>query len=341
MKVVQACTEGHPDKVCDQIADALVDEYLRRDPFSRVEISVMGSHGMLTIGGHVQSEADFDAGAFAQAVYRQIGYTDEIEPFVNIGTKDVRSTWQNGGAHGTIFVQGYATRETRELLPRPFVLANTLTRHLDELRKNDPLFSWIRPDGKVQLIMDGARVTALTIHLQHDEAVNHRHIQQLILERAVLPILGPLDGAFMSVNPVGCFSEGGLAHDTGASNRKVSDDTYGGLIPFGGTGLSGKDPSRTERALAYMTRFAARSLVTEHGLANVLVRVATSLGKSEPVLIEAKGGDGNDLTAFVKKQFDFRTEAILERLNLRRPIYRATSTYGHFGKAGLPWETSV
>ena len=337
MKVVQACTEGHPDKVCDQIADAIVDEYVQRDPMSRVEISVMGSHGMLTIGGRVHSEADFDAGDLARRVYKEIGYTDDVEPFVNLETNGGGHT-HNCGAHGTVFVQGYATRETREMMPRSFVLANAIVRRLDELRKNDARFSWIRPDGKVQLVMDGDRLKALTVLLQHDESVDHRSVQEKILEQVVVPIVGSVNGAFLSVNPVGCFSEGGLAHDTGATNRKIADDTYGGLIPFGSAALSGRDGARTERAVAYMARSVARWVVTEQGVSNCLVRVATSLGRPEPVLLEVKSGDGKDFSELVRAQFDFRTEAIVERLGLRKPIYRATSTYGQFGKVGLPWE---
>ncbi len=336
MKVVQACTEGHPDKVCDQIADAIVDEYLRRDPMSRVEISVMGSHGMLTIGGCVASEADFDAGELARRVYHEIGYTDDIEPFVNIETH--RSTFASSGTHSTMFVHGYATRETREMLPTPVVFANAIARRLDEYRKNDPRFSWIRPDGKVQLIMNGEHVKALTVLLQHDESVDHRSVQGSVLEHIIEPILGSLNGAFLSVNPVGHFREGGLGHDTGASNRKIGDDTYGHLIPFGSAKLSGLDPARTERAVAYLARFAAKWIVQKEHVANCLVRVATSLGRAEPVLVEAKTGDGRDVSELVKAEFDFRPDAIMERLDLRKPIYRATSTYGQFGKVGLPWE---
>ncbi|MEK7665797.1 MAG: methionine adenosyltransferase domain-containing protein [Patescibacteria group bacterium] len=338
MKVVQACTEGHPDKVCDQIADAIVDEYLRRDSTSRVEISVMGSHGMLTIGGCVSSEADFDAGELARRVYHEIGYTDEIEPFVNIEThKSFHG--HNGGAQSTTFVHGYATCETREMLPRSLVFANTIAQRLDEARKNDSRFAWIRPDGKVQLVMDGDCVKALTVLLQHDELVDHRSVQQNVLDHIITPVLGPLNGAFLSINPVGCFSEGGLGHDTGASNRKIGDDTYGNLIPFGSAKLSGLDPARPERAVAYMARYVAKWIVKREGVSNCLVRVATSLGRPEPVVLEAKTGDGRDVSTLIKAEFDFRVEAIVERLDLRKPIYRATSNYGQFGKSGLPWES--
>lgn len=338
MKVVQALTEGHPDKVCDQIADALVDEYLRRDPLSRVDLSVMGSHGMLTIGGEVCSDADFDAGALAKKVYAEIGYADEIEPFVNIDVHPHDAAHGHNGSDGTVFVTGYATRSTREMLPLPVVLVNALARRLDEMRKSIPGFEWMRPDGKVQLVMEEATVKAVTVLLQHDEAVDHSTLQQVILDRVVAMTVGPTESVQVNINPIGCFSNGGLGYSTGASNRKVVTDTYGGLIPFGAGGLSGKDPARAERAGAYMARFAAKQLVKQGLADNVIVRAAYSLGKGEPVALEAKGGDGSDLTETLKNIFDFRPAAIVERLNLRRPIYRATSNYGHFGKEGLPWE---
>lgn len=338
MKVVQALTEGHPDKVCDQIADALVDEYLRRDPQSRIDLSVMGSHGMLTIGGQVCSDADFDAGDLAKNVYREIGYTDDIEPFVNLDVQPHGASHNTQGSDGTVIVSGYATRETREMLPQPLVLCNALARRLDEMRKNVPGFTWMRPDGKVMLVMDGAQVKAVTVLLQHEESMDHMTLQQVILERVVEMTVGPLSGAEVNVNPIGCFSQGGLGFDTGASNRKVVSDTYGGLVPFGTGGLSGKDPGRAERAGAYMARYAAKSLVKQGVADNVYIRAAYSLGKAEPVMLEAKAGDGRDVTDVVKSQFDFRPAAIVERLNLRRPMYRATSNYGHFGKEGLPWE---
>lgn len=338
MKVVQALTEGHPDKVCDQIADALVDEYIRRDPLSRVDLSVMGSHGMLTIGGQVCSDADFDAGELAKQVYQDIGYVDQIEPFVNLDVHPHNPAHAHAGSDGTVVVVGYATRETREMMPLPVVLAASIARRIDELRKNVPGFGWIRPDGKVQLVMEGAAVKAVTVLLQHEESIDHLTLQQIILDRVVSLTVGSTEAVQVSINPIGCFSNGGLGFDTGASNRKVSCDTYGGLIPFGTGGLSGKDPGRAERAGAYMTRYVAKQLV-KRGVADVvLVRAAYSLGKAEPVALEVKAGDGTDLTELVKKEFDFRPAAVVERLNLRRPIYRATSNYGHFGKEGLPWE---
>jgi len=334
--MVQSYTEGHPDKVCDQIADALLDEYLRRDPESRVDLSVMGSHGMLAVGGTVQTEADFDAGELARQVYKDIGYEDEIEPFVNIDTRP-KSESKNS-SDGTVFVHGYATRETREMLPLPVVLVNMLARRIDETRKQAPGFSWIKPDGKIQLLMDGKAIKGVTILLQHEESVDHHMLQEMMINHVVEPILGKIEHGFVSINPIGCFSQGGLGNDAGASNRKIFSDTYGGIVPFGSSALSGKDPGRIERAGAYMARFVAKSLVREGVCDNVLVRLAYSLGKRNPVLVEARTGAGQDLSEMIESSFDFSRDGIIKRLDLQKPIYRATANYGHFGKDGLPWE---
>ncbi len=330
--------------MCDQIADAIVDEFLRRDPEARVDLDVMGSHGMLMIGGEVSSKADFDLSELARRVYRDIGYMDEIEVFVNV---DRQSKEMEGlrGASDTVVVHGYATAETREMLPRPLVYAHALARRLDDLRRNDPAFAWLRPDGKVQLVVEKDQVCAVTVLASHDASVNPRDAQATILDRIVTPVVGET-GAQIFINPIGSFTTFGFQADSGASGRKTATDTYGALVPHGDSHLSGKDPFKAERAGAYMARFVARKLV-EQGLASsAFVTVAYTLGRAEPVHVEAKGVGGaegagvtKDLTAIVKEQFDFRPEAIVERLSLVRPIYQATAVYGHFGRAEFPWES--
>lgn len=337
MKLVQAYTEGHPDKICDQIADAIVDEYLRRDPESHADISVMGSHGMLVIGGSAASKADFDTAELAKQVYRKIGYLDDLAPFVNIETLEEKKHPAKG-AYGTIFVNGYATNETREFLPRPVVLAHEFVKRLDELRKSDPQFSWLKPDGKIQLAWDAGRVKALTILLQHSDTIDHTVLKQLLLDRVAAPFLGDTENVSLSINPLGCYSEGGLGHDTGANNRKAFADTYGGLVPFGSIGLSGKCPGRIERPAAYMARFVAKRFASEGKAKQVFVKLAYTLGGQEPMMIEVVGDGGVNLTDEARSRFDFRPEAIVERFDLRKPIYRMTSVYGHFGRPQFPWE---
>lgn len=345
-KTVESVTQGNPDKVCDQIADAIVDEYLRRDRQARVDVNVLGSHGMMMIGGEVTSTADFDIGALAKQVYAEIGYRDDLEVFVNIEAQSSEMKRVHNGVTDNVVVNGFATNETRELLPRAVVYAHNLARRLDDLRRTDPAFSWLKPDGKVQLVMDGERVCGVTILASHQVSIGERDVKTALLERLLVPSVGE-EGVQIFINPIGTFIDAGFRSDSGASGRKLTVDTYGGLIPQGDKSLSGKDPSRVDRAGAYMARHAARYLV-EQGLAtSAMVSLVYSMGHAQPVHLHATGmgeksrGAKMDLSALLQKTFDFRPEAIAERLNLFQPVYKATATYGHFGRAGFPWEESV
>jgi S-adenosylmethionine synthetase len=341
LKTVEVPLAGHPDKICDQIVDALVDEYLRRDPKSLVDIQAMGSNGMLMIGGTVDSKADFDCAKIVRDVYASIGYDDEIEPFVNIEkpSEDMARVLVKGGAQGTTVVYGYATKETREFLPRAYVYANAIAKRLDDLRKMDKDFSWLRPDGKVQLTMDGNTPVAVTVMAQHDPKLDLTHIQMQLVNAVIIPVLGEHSGIKLLVNSGGIFGAGGFSTHAGASGRKIQADTYGGLLPSSDFGLSGKDPRKPSRAGTYMARYAAKNLVAQGVAGNVLISVAYGMGQPDPIFIEAHSGKGEDLSAIVKAQFDFRPEAIVERLDLAKPIYGKVSTYGQFGRDGLPWES--
>ena len=187
-KTVESVTQGQPDKVCDQIADAIVDEYLRRDKQARVDVNVMGSHGMMMIGGEVTSTADFDIGALAKKVYEEIGYHDDLEVFVNIETQSEEMKRIHNGVTDNVVVNGYATSETRELMPRAVVYAHNLARRLDDLRCTDPSFSWLKPDGKVQITMDGSRVRAVTILASHQVSMKNHDVQTALLERVLVPV---------------------------------------------------------------------------------------------------------------------------------------------------------
>lgn len=343
LKTVESVTIGQPDKVCDQIADAIVDEYIRRDPFARMDLQVLGSHGMLMIGGEVQSSADFDVGALAKKVYQEIGYPDDMEVFANLAPSSEEMQRVKSGVMDMAVVNGYATNETRERLPRAVVFAHTLARRLDDLRKTDPSFSWMKPDGKVQVAMHGDRVEAVTVLCGHHVSINERDVRTAILERVIIPFVGE-EGIQIYINPIGPFTICGFRADSGASGRKCSVDTYGGLIPHGDKSISGKDPMRVERAGAYLARLAAGTLVNEGLCATALVNVVYTMGRPEPIHVHAMGmgeksrGAKMDLTTVIKQQFDFRPEAIVERLNLRQPIYQRTAYYGCFGREGLPWE---
>jgi S-adenosylmethionine synthetase len=340
LKVVEAPLAGHPDKVCHQIVESVVDEYLRRDALTRMDVQALGSNGMVMLGGVVDSRADFDAAALGKSVYLAAGYTDQIEVFVNLDkpTEDHARTMVRGGAQGTAIVHGYATKETREMLPRAVVYANVIARRIDELRKSDQRFSWLRPDGKVQIATDGDRVRAVTVIVEHDPSIELSIVQSQIVAEAISPSLPSVDDVIMLVNSGGSFTQGGFGANAGVSGRKVLADSYGGLLPHGGMGLAGKDPLKPGRAGTYMARYAAKMLVSEGLASNVLITAMYSLGIAEPLVISARSGNGDDLTDVVKKRFDFRPEAIVECLGLRRPIYAGCAMYGMFGRPGLPWE---
>ena len=298
---------------------------------------------MMMIGGEVTSTADFDSGALAKKVYEEIGYHDDLEVFVNIETQSDEMKRIHNGVTDNVVVNGYATTETRELMPRAVVYAHNLARRLDDLRRTDPSFSWLKPDGKVQITMDGSQVKAVTILASHQVSMKDRDVQTALLERVLIPVVGE-EGVQITINPIGSFTEVGFRADSGSSGRKVTVDTYGGLIPHGDSSLSGKDPNKVNRAGACMARHAARYIV-EQGLATAaLVNLVYSMGRAEPIHVQATAmgeksqGAKMDLTNLIKQKFDFRPEAIVERLNLLQPVYRATASYGHFGRSGFPWE---
>ncbi|MFZ2681485.1 MAG: methionine adenosyltransferase domain-containing protein [Patescibacteria group bacterium] len=340
LRAVEAPLSGHPDKVCDLLVESVVDEYLRRDMLSKMDIQALGSNGMVMLGGVVDSRADFDVAEIAKQAYTSVGYVDPIELFVNLerpGNEHLRAP-RVAGASGTAIVYGYATRETRELMPRSVVYANSLARRVDDLRKTDTRFAWLRPDGKIQLVMQGEQVISVTVVAAHAEDMDITQVQTLLLEHAVVPVLGNVDNVKVFINPVGPFTTGGFTLNAGVSGRKILSDTYGGLLPHGGVAMVGKDPLKPSRAGAYMSRFVAREIVKEGLAASVLITAVYSVGLEEPVSLFARAGDGTDLSPLIAKRFDFRSEAIVERFNLRRPIYATCANYGMFGREGVPWE---
>ncbi len=339
---VESVTSGHPDKVCDQISDAILDACLAQDPSSRVAAECFGGHGLLVIGGEITTRAEIDAEAIARGVYRDIGYDDtglRVQVQLVRQSPDIAVGVDTGGAGDQGIMYGYATDETPELLPSALVEAHRLARELERLRKTDPAYAWLRPDGKTQVTVHGGRVTDVLVSTQHDPSVS-----QDAIRGALLPLLRPfgIDGAAPAfhVNPTGVFIQGGFEADTGLTGRKLMVDTYGGLAPHGGGAFSGKDATKVDRSAAYQARQAAKRLVASGRAKQALVSVAYAIGRAEPLMIEAIDQDGRSHADFVKREFDFRPAAIIERLGLRRPIFRQTAAYGHFGKEGLPWEAA-
>lgn len=339
---VESVTAGHPDKICDQVSDAVLDECLRQDATSRVAMETFGGHGLLLLGGEVTTNAKVDYPAIARQVYRDIGHTAELEVITRIvqQSPDISQGVDTGGAGDQGIMYGYATNETSEYLPLGIVKVHQLTHGLANLMKNKKL-PWLKPDGKAQVTVQDGRIKTVLVSCQHDPAVSQEEIRPSLIQHLIEPVIGDLTGVEIFVNPTGKFVQGGFDADTGLTGRKIMVDTYGGLIPHGGGCFSGKDPTKVDRSAAYMCRFVAKNLVAS-GLANeVLVSVAYAIGRAEPLMVEAVDASNKSLGDSVRKYFDFRPKAIIERLSLRRPIYQQTAAYGHFGRAGLPWEEVV
>lgn len=341
----ESVTSGHPDKVCDQISDAILDACLEQDPRSRVALESFGSHGTLMLGGEVTTNAKIDYEAIARKVYTDIGYTapeDKLEVMVKVAQQsgDIAMGVDKDGAGDQGIMYGYATDETPEFLPKGVVLAHALARKLEALRQDGTL-KWLRPDGKTQVtISRGKVITALT-STQHTADVSQEDIRAALIEHLFTPVLGALDGIEILVNPTGQFIQGGFFADAGLTGRKIMVDTYGGLMPHGGGAFSGKDATKVDRSAAYMCRFVAKNLVANGYAHKALVTVAYAIGRAEPVMVEAYDGEGNNLSDIVQKNFDFKPRAIIERLQLTKPIFLPTAAYGHFGVAGRPWEEVV
>lgn len=340
---VESVTSGHPDKVCDQISDAVLDAYLAGDPKSRVAVEAFGGHGLLVVGGEVTSAANVDVEKIAHQVYRDIGYDDVLRVITNVAVQspDIAQGVDTGGAGDQGIMYGFATDETPEYLPTAVVLSHRFSSGLENLRRSNPGFTWLRPDGKTQVTIENGRIRSILVSTQHDPAISNDEMRRRLIDGLIAPIVGSVESIEIFINPTGAFTLGGFAADTGLTGRKIMVDTYGGLIQHGGGAFSGKDPTKVDRSAAYMARFVAKNAVA-NGLAKTcLVSVAYAIGRAEPLMVEALTENGESIAPWVKEHFDFRPAAIIERLDLRRPIFRQTACYGHFGKAGLPWEEIV
>ncbi len=339
----ESVTAGHPDKVCDQISDAILDAMLTQDPLTRSGVESFGSHGTLMIGGEVKTKAKVDFEKIGRQVYKTIGYNDELEVFVRVAQQspDIAQGVDTGGAGDQGIMYGYATDETPEMLPKGVVLSHALARQLEKIRRDGTL-PFLGPDGKTQVTIDrdGTVLTALS-SAQHSEDVQLEEVRAGLIEHMFKPVLGDISKIEILVNPTGRFVQGGFMADAGLTGRKIQVDTYGGLVPHGGGCFSGKEGMKVDRSAAYMCRFVAKNLVANGYGKKVLVSVAYAIGRAEPVMIEAYDGEGKNLTEIVTKNFDFKPRAIIERLGLTRPIFRETAAYGHFGVAGRSWEEII
>ena len=260
---------------------------------------------------------------------------------IELQSGDIAQGVDTGGAGDQGIMYGYASAETPSFMPAPIAHAHALSRRLADLRRYDPAFAWLRPDGKTQVTMDRGRVTTVVVSTQHAPEISQEEIRAQLTDGLIGPVIGDLAGVEVLINPTGRFVVGGFTADTGLTGRKLMVDTYGGMIPHGGGAFSGKDSTKVDRSAAYMARFAAKNLVAAGYAKKCMVSVAYAIGRAEPVMLTARAEDGRDLSPLAHKYFDFRPKAIIERLGLRQPIFRETAAYGHFGRETFPWERII
>ena len=365
----ESVTEGHPDKVCDQISDGVLDAILAQDPMARVACETVTATGMVLVAGQITCDCYVDIAKIARQTLLNIGYDSPEAGFngntcavltaIDEQSKDIAmgvdasfdDKTLGAGDQGMMF--GFACDETEELMPAPIGYAHNLTRALSELRKNGTL-PWLRPDGKSQVSVQydetgrPERIDTVVVSTQHAESIDIDTLRQSVIDNVIRPNLPKrlldADTRFY-VNPTGRFVLGGPAADTGLTGRKIIVDTYGGYAAHGGGCFSGKDPTKVDRSAAYMARYIAKNIVAAGLARKCQIELAYAIGVAQPVsvLVESYGTgklpDG-ELSALVRRCFDLRPAAIIERLDLRRPIYQATASYGHFGRMDLdlPWE---
>lgn len=335
---IESVTSGHPDKVCDQISDSILDACLEQDKYSRVAVETFGGHNLFVIGGEITSNAEIDYEKIARNVYKEIGYTDELEVITRIvkQSNDIAQGVNTGGAGDQGIMYGYATNETSDYLPFGVGLVHKLTNGLEKLRKNGEL-NWLMPDGKAQLTVSNKAVITVLVSTQHKKEIDQKILISEISKKLIKPIIGNGDYKIL-VNPTGSFILGGFSADTGLTGRKLMVDTYGGLFPHGGGCFSGKDATKVDRSGAYMCRFVAKNIVA-NGYANeCIVSVAYAIGKVEPLMVEAINEKGEKIDKSILDKFDFSPLAIIDRLELRKPIFKKTSAYGHFTNPDFSWE---
>lgn len=328
LKTAENVTMGHPDKVCDQISDAILDACLTQDKNSRVAVETMGGHGKLFILGEVSTQAKIDAADIAQKLYRQIGYQDILDIQVKIveQSSDIAQGVDTGGAGDQGIMVGYATAETKEMLPLEHVLATRLIRRLEAVRQNPGfiLSKYLLPDGKAQITLSKQGVETVVLSTQHKDNINLEDLRQLIIEEVIKPIIPSYEQVF--INPAGSWHLGGFNADTGLTGRKITADNYGPQIPVGGGCFSGKDPSKVDRSATYMARYLAVEYLKNLGAQEVLVKLAYAIGKKEPVMATAQV-DGQLLQI---KGIDLSPRAIIDFLRLREPQYMLRARYGFF-----------
>jgi S-adenosylmethionine synthetase len=359
----ESVTEGHPDKIADQISDAVLDAILAQDRRGRVACETLLTTGLVVVAGEITTNCYVDVPELVRQVIKDIGYVSSDHGFdchtcgivtaIDKQSPDIALGVDKEGAGDQGLMFGYACRETEELMPLPIMLCHRLVERLSQVRRSGAL-PYLRPDGKSQVSVryrDGKPVAVETVVVstQHADTIGQDQIRNDIIQHVILPVVPPAlidaDKIIYHINPTGRFVTGGPMGDTGVTGRKIIVDTYGGSCPHGGGAFSGKDPTKVDRSGAYMARHVAKNIVAAGLATQAQVQVAYAIGVPEPVSIMVRtDGTGtipeSRLEEIVRRQFDFRPRAIIEYLDLRRPIYRKTAAFGHFGRSDpdFTWE---
>ena len=365
----ESVSEGHPDKVCDQISDAILDTYLREDPNSRVACETMIKNNLVIIAGEITSEANPELEPVVRNVINNIGYNDnklgfngntcqfinhiskqspDIAQGVNEGEGE--DLGQGAGDQGLMF--GFACNETENLMPAPIDLAHKLVKKQSELRKSGKL-EWLRPDAKSQVSVvyednrkEIKRISAIVLSSQHDEDISYQELKEKIYNHIILPVIPNhwiTEETKILINPTGKFIIGGPVGDCGLTGRKIIVDTYGGMARHGGGAFSGKDPSKVDRSAAYAARYVAKNVVSSKLADYCEIQVSYAIGVAEPTSITINTFGTNkipeeEIVSLISEKFDFRPKGLINYLNLKKPIYQQTAAYGHFGRDIFSWE---
>ncbi|MCA9475227.1 MAG: methionine adenosyltransferase, partial [Nitrospira sp.] len=359
----ESVTEGHPDKIADQISDGILDAIISQDKNCRVACETILTTGLAFVAGEISTKAYVEIPDIIRETIRQVGYTDATWGFdystcsvltaIHSQSGDIAMGVDTGGAGDQGLMFGYASNETDELMPMPIVLAHKLTRRLAEVRKKN-ILPWVRPDGKSQVTVEykngkPVRIDTIVLSTQHSDTVTSKKIEKDVLEKVIYPVMpkrlfDPKKVKF-HINPTGRFVTGGPMGDTGLTGRKIIVDTYGGVGSHGGGAFSGKDPSKVDRSASYMARYIAKNIIAAKLAEKCEVQLAYAIGVPEPVsvLIDTKGTEKvaiEKIEQLVKKHFSLTPRGIIDHLKLRRPIYKLTAAYGHFGRTepSFTWE---